>query len=70
MIRLDDIKKLSVEDWIRLVEDIWDTIPASADDIPLTETQKNELDRRLQLLESDPQGQPWREVVDRIQASQ
>lgn len=54
---------------IRL-EDIWDTIPAGAHDIPPTETQMNELDRRLQLLESDPQGRPWREAMDRIQASQ
>ena len=69
MIRLEDIKKLSVSERVQLVEDIWDTIPASADDIPLTETQKNELDRRLQLLESDPQGRPWREAMDRIQAS-
>jgi len=53
---------------IRL-EDIWDTIPAGADDIPLTKTQKNELERRLQLLESDHQGRPWREALDRIQAS-
>ena len=70
MIRLEDIKKLSVGERIRLVEDIWDTIPAGADDIPLTETQKNELDRRLQLLESDPQGRPWSEAIDRIHASQ
>jgi len=70
MIRLEDIKKLSVGERVQLVEDIWDTIPAGADDIPLTETQKNELDRRLQLLESDPQGRPWREAIDRIHASQ
>ena len=70
MIRLEDIKKLSVEERVRLVEDIWDTIPAGTDDIPLTETQKNELERRLQLLVSDPQGRPWNEAIDRIQASQ
>ena len=53
---------------IRL-EDIWDTIPAGADGVSLTETQKNELEPRLQLLESDPQGRPWRESIDWIQAS-
>jgi putative addiction module component (TIGR02574 family) len=70
MIRLEDIKKLSVVERVRLVEDIWDTIPAGTDDIPPTEAQKNELERRLRLLESDPQGRPWKEAIDRIQASQ
>ena len=31
---------------------------------------KNELERRLRILESDPQGRPWREAIDWIQASQ
>ena len=68
MIPLEDIRKLSVAERIQLVEDIWDTIPASAEDFPVTEVQKTELDRRLQLLECDPQGRPWREVLNRIQA--
>ena len=70
MISLEDIKKLSVGERVQLAEDIWDTIPTCVDDVPLTEAQKNELDRRLELLEADPEGRPWREALDRIQASQ
>lgn len=66
MINLDEIRKLSVAERIQLVEDIWDTIGASPDDIPVTQALKHELDRRLTLHENDPQGRPWREVIDEL----
>ena len=66
MIDLHEIRKLNVAERVQLVADIWDTIPAGAEDYPLTPAQKTELDRRLALLQRDPQGRPWREVFDHI----
>jgi putative addiction module component (TIGR02574 family) len=45
------IERLSVEERIALVADIWDSI---AEATPLTEAQRRELDRRLQEHETDP----------------
>ena len=70
MINLDEIRKLSVAERVQLAEDIWDTIPAGAEDYPLTPSQKTELDRRLALLQRDPQGRPWREVLDQLPPSE
>jgi len=70
MVSWDDIRELSVAERVQLVEDIWDTIPASAEDFPVSEAQRAELDRRLEHLESDPQGRPWREVLERIQSAE
>lgn len=61
-----DFSKLSVAERILLAEDLWDSIPEAAD-IPLTEAQKAELDRRLEDLERDPDaGEPWEVVRARL----
>ena len=69
MINLDEIRKLSVSERIQLVEDIWDSIASSPEQIPVTDAQKVELDRRLAVKEQDPQGTPWRDVVNRLTKS-
>src|SRR5574341_702344 len=61
-----DFSKLSVTERIQLAEDLWDSIPESAD-IPLTDAQKAELDRRLDDLEQHPDaGEPWEVVRARL----
>lgn len=55
---LDELRKLPVDERIRLVEDLWDTI---ADDtigesLSVTPELAAELDRRLQEYRSDPTG--------------
>jgi putative addiction module component (TIGR02574 family) len=56
-----------VEDRVRLVEAIWDSISAVPDALPLTEWQKQELDRRLDDLEKNPDaGSTLEEVFARI----
>ena len=61
-----DFSKLSVAERIQLAEDLWDSIPEAAE-IPLTEAQKAELDRRLEDLERDPDaGEPWEVVRGRL----
>lgn len=66
MIDLKEIRRLSVAERLQLVEDIWDTIAASPESLPVTDAEKAELDRRLEIHEKNPEGKPWREVVDRL----
>lgn len=62
-----EILALPVEDRMRLVEAIWDSISAVPEALPLTEWQKQELDRRLAEMESDPDaGASLEEVFARI----
>ena len=61
-----DFSELSVAERIQLVEDLWDSIAEDAD-IPLTDAQKAELDRRLEDLERNPDaGEPWEAVRARL----
>lgn len=61
---------MSVSERIQLVEDIWDSIAAVSDSVPLTEEQKDELDRRLSAYHKDPStGSPWELVKERIRKS-
>jgi putative addiction module component (TIGR02574 family) len=56
-------KNLSIAERIRLVEEIWDTIAEENEAFELTEAQKRELDRRLELVGQDPgQGRTWEQI--------
>jgi putative addiction module component (TIGR02574 family) len=62
-----DFTKLSIAERIQLAEDLWDSIPPGEADLPLTEAQKAELDRRLEDLERDPDsGESWEVVRARL----
>ena len=61
-----DISRLTPEQRLRLLEQIWDSL--SDADVPLTNAQREELDRRLDDLERDgPRGIPWEEGLDRLE---
>lgn len=45
--------ELPVEERIRIVEDLWDSIAADQKSLPLTAEQKAELDQRLDAYEAD-----------------
>ncbi|MDH3317058.1 MAG: addiction module protein [Betaproteobacteria bacterium] len=49
-----EILALPVQERVRLVEAIWDSISAVPEALPLTQWQKEELDRRLAEFEADP----------------
>jgi putative addiction module component (TIGR02574 family) len=52
-----------------MVEDIWDSIAAVPEAVPLSEDQKKELDRRLEAYHLKPDaGSPWIEVRERLRA--
>jgi putative addiction module component (TIGR02574 family) len=62
-----DIETLSPEERLKLLEELWDSLSSSPDAVPLTEPQREELDRRLDELDREgPDGIPWEEVQRRI----
>jgi putative addiction module component (TIGR02574 family) len=59
----EQAKKLSISDRILLVEEIWDTIAEENEAFELTDAQRTELDRRLELARTNPgQGRTWDEI--------
>ncbi|HLW79774.1 MAG TPA: addiction module protein [Terriglobia bacterium] len=65
--RTVDIANLSAEERLRLLEELWDSLSTTPEAIPLTNAQREELDRRLDELDREgPTGIPWEEVLRRI----
>jgi putative addiction module component (TIGR02574 family) len=52
--QLEDILQLSVSERIQLAEDIWDSIAANPESLPLTDAERQELDRRLESFARNP----------------
>ncbi len=50
---IPNLRSLPIEERIRLVEDLWDSIASDQAALPLTDEQKAELDRRLEAYEAD-----------------
>ena len=66
----DSIKRLSVVERVRLAQDIWDTLQPTAEELPLTEEQRQLVDRRLEEYRRDPSSAiPWEEAKARIESS-
>jgi putative addiction module component (TIGR02574 family) len=62
-----EILQLSIAERIQLAEDLWDSILERQDEIPLTDAQKQELDRRLERYHQDPTaGSTWESVKQRL----
>lgn len=51
---LDEINQLDLAERLQLVEDLWDSVALHAAELPLTDAQRDELDRRLALHQEDP----------------
>lgn len=63
-----DIGKLSQQERLELIEELWESLSEDQGEIPpLTDVQRIELDRRLDLLEKEgPVGIPPGELRERI----
>lgn len=60
-----DLEHLTAEERLNLIGQIWDSL--QAEDVPVTDEQKAELDRRIEEMDGDgKRGIPWEEVMDRI----
>lgn len=64
-----NISDLSPEERLRLIEELWDSLTEKPETVPLTNQQREELDRRLDDIEqSGPVGIPWDEVLQQIRS--
>jgi len=65
--QISEILQLSIAERIQLAEDIWDSITAFPDAVPLTNEQKQELDRRLQAYAQNPdEGISWDALKEKM----
>jgi putative addiction module component (TIGR02574 family) len=64
--QLTDILQMSVAERIQLAEDIWDSIAAIPEALPLTDAERQELNRRLELYaRNTDEGIPWDELQEK-----
>ena len=69
-VNLSELLQLPVEERLKLVEALWDSIAEFPEALELSAAQKQELDRRLESYESDPEaGVPWAQLKQRLLAS-
>ena len=62
---LDQILRLPLEERLQLVEDIWDSIAATPEAVPVPDWHKAELERRLANPAPGP-GLTWEEVQAKL----
>ena len=66
-INLSEVLKLPVQERIRIVEAIWDSVAEHPEQVELLPWQAEELDRRIAAYQANPtEGIPWEEVKRRI----
>jgi putative addiction module component (TIGR02574 family) len=66
-----DISELSIAERIQLAEDLWDSILEQQEELPLSQAQQQELERRLENYEKNPtNGSSWEDVKKRLGFSQ
>ncbi len=57
---LDAIKRLTVPERVRLVQEIWDTLQPTASDLPIASDQRKIVAERLEEYRGDPDAAvPW-----------
>lgn len=68
-LKLSEFRKLSIEDRIRLAQEIWNSVIADGAAISIPDWQKRELDEALEEYLRDPDaGRPWEEVERELRA--
>lgn len=62
-INMSDVLELSVPERVRLAQAIWDSVESTPEAIPVTRAEREELDRRWEAYQRDPDaGFSWAEV--------
>lgn len=60
-----DIEQLTPAERLDLIEQLWDSL--SEDDVPISDAQRTELERRLDALDREgPIGVPWEQLRDEL----
>ena len=71
--RVVDVEQLTPEQQLDLIGELWDRLSKDPANVPLTEAQRAEIDRRSDELDEDiragrPLGIPWDEVYQRLRS--
>jgi putative addiction module component (TIGR02574 family) len=70
-ISADEIQQLSVAERLHLIQTIWESIADTPESLPLTDAQREELDRRLaRYARGEARTSPWAEVRARLEADE
>ena len=68
-IELSELLELPISERLRLVEALWDSLAEEPGGVPLTEAEREELDRRwVEYAKNPTAGSSWSEVKARILA--
>ena len=60
-----DIEQMTPAERLDLIEQLWDSL--SEEDVPITDAQRSELERRLDALDREgPIGVPWEQLRDEL----
>ena len=63
----EQILSLTVPEKLQLIAEIWDSVVIQAEQIPLSQSQKQEVERRLSSYQDlENQGDDWKNVKTRI----
>jgi putative addiction module component (TIGR02574 family) len=68
-----DAERLTPEEQLDLIGELWENLSRKPEDVPITESQRAEIDRRSEELDEDvcagrPLGIPWEEAFRWIRA--
>ena len=64
---LNEVRKLGIDQRIRFIDDVWQTIGEDDPNYLLDDDMRAELDRRLEDFRGNPiDGSPWEEVKQRL----
>jgi putative addiction module component (TIGR02574 family) len=60
---LEEILELPTDERVEIAQQIWESVFSGAQAVPLTEAQKEELERRWRAFQQNPdEGEPWEDV--------
>lgn len=67
---MNEVGTWPVEDRLRLVEEVWDSIADTPEEVTLSEAHRQDLQRRLDAYRDNPKaGSPWEEVEARLRGA-
>jgi putative addiction module component (TIGR02574 family) len=67
---MNEVGGWPVEERLRLIEEVWDSLSGRAGGIVLSDAHKQDLERRLDAYRDDPKtGSPWDEVKSRLRGN-